>query len=139
MVGSGVAILESEVAEVVAAVSERMKEPTYAQLAVGNFVQAQPHVSKYLTAKMERLGGGEAVIHAVFHAEVLAECIRNHHGAERTVSFARLDETSGLDPVGRLQEQEPALAAYLEGNVEARMRGVIAHVGLALVAVHGDD
>lgn len=132
------AIPESEVAEVVAAVSERMKEPTYAQLAVGNFVQAQPHVSKFLTAKMERLGGGEAVIHAVFHAEVLAECIRTHHGTDRVVSFARLDETSGADPVGRLQEQEPALAAYLEGNVEARMRGVIAHVGLALVAVHGE-
>ncbi len=130
------AIPESEVAEVVAAVSERMKEPTYAQLAVGNFVQAQPHVSKYLTAKMERLGGGEAVIHAVFHAEVLAECFREHHGTEPVVSFARLDETSGLDPVGRFADEEPALATYLEGNVEARMRGVLAHVGLALAAVH---
>lgn len=131
-------ILESEVAGVVAAVSERMKEPAYAQLAVGNFVQSQPHVSKFLSAKMERLGGGEAVIHAVFHAEVLAECIRNHHGTEKVVSFPRLDETSGVDPVGRLKESEPALAAYLEGNVEARMRGVVAHVGLAMLAVHED-
>ena len=129
-------IPESEVAQVVAAVSERMKEPTYAQLAVGHFVQTQPQVSQFLTAKMERLGGGEAVIHAVFHAEVLAECVRAHHGADKAVSFARLDETSGPDPMGRLAATEPALAAYLEGNVEARLRGVVAHVGLALLAVH---
>ena len=133
------AVPENLVAAVVAAVSERMKDPMYAQLAVGSFVQSQPHLAKFLTAKMDRIGGGEAVIHAVFHAEVLAECVREHRGADKVVSFAKLDETSGDDPLGRLRSDEPALAEYLAGNVEAPLQPVVAHVGLALTAAHGAD
>ena len=137
MLRCAVAIPEKDVAAVVAAVSERMKDPMYAQLAVGSFVQAQPYLSKFLTAKMDRMGGGEAVIHAVFHAELLAECFRTHHGGDRVVGFEKLDQTHGDDPLDRFKGVEPALGAYLEGNADAPMRGVVAHVGLALAAAYG--
>ena len=130
-------IPETKVAEVVAAVSDRMKDPMYAQLAVGTFVQAQPYLSKFLTAKMDRMGGGEAGIHAVFHAELLAECFRETHGGERVVGFEKLDETHGDEPLERLRAVEPALADYLQGNVDPPMRAVVAHVGLALASVYG--
>lgn len=130
-------IPETLVAEVVSEVSQRMSDPSYPQLAIGGFVQAHPDVSRYLTAQLDELGGGEAVVHAVFHAEVLHECFRRH-GAEELppVRFRDLDVAATGDEVSGLRAAQPALADYLASNVdEEGMRRVLSLVGLAMARV----
>lgn len=126
-------IPENLVEQVVAQTSERMAaDAGYAQLAVGSFVQAQPSVSRYVTANTDSLGG-EGVIHVVFHAEVMAECFRSHLGRDvPPVGFAELDAASSGDRFERFREAQPALADYLQSNVEEEpVRDVLALIGLA--------
>ena len=129
-------IPEGTVAAVVAEVSTRMGNPDYGQLAIGAFVQSQPHLSRYVTAQADELGGGEAVMHAVFHAEVMAECFRRHLGRELgEVSFEDLHKTAlkGPDRISQLTEAEPALAGYLTANVEDQaVQGIVALLALAM-------
>ena len=127
-------IPEKLVAEVVAEVSVRMADPGYAQVAIGGFAQSHPDVGRYITAQLDELGGGEAVMHCVFHAEVMNECFRRHRGRELpSIGFAQLDAASGGDPLEVLKKKEPALADYVASNVEtAPMRSVLALVGLAM-------
>jgi hypothetical protein len=131
-------IPESVVAQVVADVSSRMSDPGYAQLAIGGFVQAHPDVGRYLSAHLDELGGGEAVMHAVFHAEVMNDCYRRHLGRElRPIRFRDLDAvanvTSSAGASSTLQKLEPALADYLASNVEEEaMRRVLALVAVAM-------
>ncbi len=126
-------IPEDVVAGVVSDVSGRMSNPNYGQVAVGSFAQAQPNLSRYLTAHVSDLGSGEAVIHVVFHAEVLSECFRRHRGRSLSVvDFDDLDEAHSDDLVGEFKKKEPALAGYVMSNVddEAAQR-LLAHVALA--------
>lgn len=128
-------IPESQVAAVVSEVSQRMSEPGYAQLAIGGFAQSHPDAGRYITAHLDELGGGEAVMHAVFHAEVLNECFRRHLERELPpVRFADLDAAAKIgDPIERLRASEPALADYVTSNVDAEaMRRVLALVALAM-------
>lgn len=127
-------IPETVVAAVVADVSSRMSDPTYAQLAIGGFAQAHPDVGRYLSAHLDELGGGEAVMHAVFHAEVMNECYRRHLGRElRAVRFPDLDRVANGDEKASLRAREPALADYLASNVETdAMQRVLSLVALAM-------
>ncbi|MDH5493179.1 MAG: hypothetical protein OEY14_14585 [Myxococcales bacterium] len=127
---------EDVVEAVATEVSMRMQEPTYAHVAVGSFVQAFPDLSRFLTAKTDALGGGEAVIHAVFHAEVLAECFRRATHAElASIGFVELDAAAGPDRLEALSELEPAIASYIASNIDAPpLRELLAHLGLALRA-----
>lgn len=127
-------IPETVVAAVVADVSSRMSDPTYAQLAIGGFAQAHPDVGRYLSAHLDELGGGEAVMHAVFHAEVMNECYRRHLGRElRSVRFPDLDRVANGDEKASLRAREPALADYLASNVETdAMQRVLSLVALAM-------
>ena len=128
-------ISEAVVAEVVARVSESMKDPSYAQLAVGGFVQAQPHISQYLSAKAARIGGAQSVVHIVFHAEVMAECFR--HGQDKhvddvVVEYRSLDRASRGDVMAEFQKREPALSSYVASNVdEEPLRLELCRIGLA--------
>jgi hypothetical protein len=127
---------EELVAKVVSEVSDRMAQPSYAQVAIGTFAEAHPDVSRYVTAHSEEIGGGEAVIHTVFHAQVIAECLDRHRGrATSPVSFGDLDATAVADSMGALAKKEPALASYLASNVDSGLiRELIAHICLALEA-----
>ena len=49
------AIEEAVVAEVVRETSERMKDPLFSQLAVGHFVESQPELAGYLSARAPRI------------------------------------------------------------------------------------
>jgi hypothetical protein len=130
------AVPETLVAEVVQEVSERMRDPQYPQVAIGSFAQSHPDVGRFITAHLDELGGGEGVMHTVFHAEVLNECFRRHIGRELPpVRFRELDQAALGDEVALLKKREKALAAYLESNVEgAAMLRVLSLVGLAMSA-----
>lgn len=127
-------IPESVVAAVVADVSSRMSDPSYAQLAIGGFAQAHPDVGRYLTAHLDELGGGEAVMHAVFHAEVMHECYRRHLGQDLpAIGFDDLDRVANGDETASLRAREPALADYLASNIETDvMRRLLSLVALAM-------
>jgi hypothetical protein len=133
------AISEKVVAEVVADVSSRMSDPTYAQLAIGGFAQAHPDAGRYITAHLDELGGGEAVMHTVFHAEVLSECFRRHLGHElRAIRFRDLDAAANGDEAATLRRLEPALADYLASNIDdGVMRRVLSLVALAMTKAAG--
>lgn len=129
-------IPEEKVEAVVREVSERMNEPNYAQVAIGNFVQAHPDVSRFITAHLEDLGGGEAVMHAVFHAEVLHQCFCRHIGRSMTpIGFGALDEAAQGDPVEKLSTRQPHLASYVASNVDDEgLRKLLALVAMAMDA-----
>ncbi len=127
-------IPEEIVAQVVSEVSKRMSDPGYGQIAIGSFAQSHPDVGRFITAHLDELGGGEAVMYTVFHAEVLNECFRRHREKDLTpIRFSDLDAAARGDATAGLRAREPALADYLASNVETEaMRSVLALVGLAM-------
>ena len=127
-------IPESVVEAVVGDVSKRMSEPNYAQVAIGTFVQSHPDAGRFITAHLDDLGGGEGVMHAVFHAQVLDECFRRHLGRSLTpIGFELLDMAAQNDPVVAFAKRQPALASYVASNVdEEPLRKLLALVGVAM-------
>jgi hypothetical protein len=127
-------IAEALVASVVAETSERMKDPQYVQLSLGEFVQSQRPLSQYLSSRAPKLGGAEALVTIVFHAQILCECL--HRGLKievPAVDFPTLDRASRDDPAKRFAEREPALSSYVVSNVdEPALRLELQKVGLAL-------
>lgn len=127
---------EDLVAGVVAAISEQMKDRDYTQLAVGHFVQSQPHVSRFISAQANVLGSGEAVVEAVFHLEVIRQCLEKAHGkAAAIVEFADLDAVHGDDPLTELATVQSAFADYVVSNIENEpIKNLVAHVAIAMDA-----
>ncbi len=127
-------IPEKVVGEVVQEASIKMSDPSYVQTQVGTFVQTQPAAAKYVTAHVKELGGAEAVVNAVFHASLMAACFVRHAGRSvRRISFEELDHVSGQDRDGRLRRVQPALADYIQANVEdAEMKKVLVLLALGM-------
>jgi hypothetical protein len=128
-------VLEEQVAAVVADISERMKDPNFAQLAVGAFVDSQPQIVRFLSSKASRLGGGQALMELVFHAEVIRECLtRGRSGREvPEVDYPLLDKASQGDFTQTFTTREPHLANYVASNLEQPgQRAELCRVGLAL-------
>jgi hypothetical protein len=130
---------EELVAEVVAEVSQRMREASYGQIAIGSFAQSQPDAGRYITAHLDELGSGEAVMYTVFHAELVSECFRRHLGHEpKSLRFSDLDAAATSDQLGGLRAREPAIAEYIESNVDDEaMRRVLSLVALAMSRAAG--
>ncbi len=133
------AIPESVVAAVVKDVSKRMKEPSYAQVAIGSFAENQPDIARYIGARAKELGGSEGVVQVAFHGEVMIECFRKHAKKEpRRITFRDLDACARFPVVSELTKRQPALADYVASNVDgAEIQKALALVGLALDKVAG--
>ncbi len=128
-------VSEEVVGAVVADISERMKDPAFAQLAVGSFVEGQPQISRFLSAKAGRLGGAQVLMELVFHAEVLRECLsRSQAGRDvPEVDYPMLDKASQGDFTKAFTKREPHLANYVASNLEQdNQRAELCRVGLAL-------
>jgi hypothetical protein len=127
-------IPEKVVAQMVQEASVKMNDPSYAQTMVGSWVQAQPAATKYMTAHVKEIGGAEAVVSMVFHAQILASCFLRHAGRSvRKMTFAELDHVSDGDRDGELKKRQPALFDYLQANVEnGEMRKVLTLIALAM-------
>ena len=125
---------ESVVEAVVGEVSASMSDPGYAQVRIGSYAQSHPDAGRFITPHLDDLGGGEAVMRAVFHAEVLNECFRRHIGRSLSpVGFDVLDRASEGDSVARFADRQPALASYVASNVDDdAMRKLLSLVGLAM-------
>jgi len=125
---------ETLVASVVADTSRRMSDPQFAQVAVGHFAQAQADLASYLSSRASRIGGAQGVLEVVFHAELLCECLRQHHGKELPrVPLRLLERAAKGDAVAEFAAAEPALASYVASNVDGEpVRVELCRVGLAL-------
>ncbi|MCB9594257.1 MAG: hypothetical protein H6719_16105 [Sandaracinaceae bacterium] len=124
---------EEVVAAVVTEVSQRMSEPAYAQVAIGTFVQEHPDAGRFITAHLDALGGGEGVMHTVFHAQVIDECFRRHRGGVGTVGFRELDLAAKGDAREILTRRQPALASYVASNVDDEaQRNLLALIAVAM-------
>ena len=127
-------IPEKVMAEMVKEASIKMNDPLYAQTMVGNWVQSQPAATKYMTAHVKELGGAEAVVNMVFHAQLLASCFLRHSGRSvPKMSFRELDAVSDGDRETELKRRQPALADYLTANVESdTMRRILTLIALGM-------
>ena len=128
------AIPEKVVAQVVQEAGMKMSDPRYTQTLVGSWVQGQPDAARYMSASAKELGGAEAVVNTVFHCALIAQCFLRHHGRSvRAMRFAELDAVSGGDRDARLRKLQPAIADYIEANVEsADMRRTVSLMALAM-------
>jgi hypothetical protein len=128
-------VLEDVVASVVNDTSLRMSDPQFAQIAVGHFVQAQPHLASYVSGRAARIGGAQGVLEVAFHAELLCECLRKLRGKELpAVPLRFLERAAKGDTVAEFTAAEPALASYVASNVDNEVvRLELCRVGLALV------
>jgi hypothetical protein len=124
------------IAEVVKDVSEKMSDANYTSVLVGGFVQEQAPAAQYLSAHADELGGPEGVVHAIFHAAVVAVCFqRAHNRSLPQISFEELDRATAGDREAELKDQQPAVLEYFEANVESEpMRRVLMLVALAMEA-----
>ncbi len=127
-------IPEKVVAQMVQEVSVKMNDPSYAQTMVGTWVQSQPAATKYMTAHVKEIGGAEAVVSMVFHAQILASCFLRHAGRSvRKMTYAELDHVSDGDREDMLKKRQPALFDYLQANVENdAMRRVLMLIALGM-------
>ena len=133
------AVSESVVSSVVSETSERMRDPQFTQVAVGHFVETQPEIARFLSARSRSIGGAQGVLEAAFHAELMCECLRRQsHGDVPAVDLRTLDRASQGDVVTVFSEREPALASYVASNVETQLlRRELCRIGLALVLASG--
>lgn len=127
-------IPEKTVAAVVTEAGTKMSDPQYAQTQVGTWVQLQPEAARFVSASARELGGAPGVVNTVFHATILAECYRRHTGrAVRKIRFPELDAVTRGDRTAALRKLQPALADYLDANVDhAAMRSTLELLALAM-------
>lgn len=111
-----------------------MKEPQFAQVAVGHFVESQPEMARFLSVRSARIGGAQGVLEVAFHGELLCECLRRSLKRELpSVSLRVLDRASQGDTVATFTSREPALASYVASNIEQEsLRLELCRIGLAL-------
>lgn len=127
-------IPEKTVVEVVQEASMKMSDPNYSAVLVGGFVQQQPAASEYIKSNINELGGAEAVVNCIFHAALIALCFqRGNNRSVRAMTFDELDHVSSGDREATLKEQQPAILAYIEENVEdSSMRNTLVLLALAM-------
>ena len=112
-------VKEQHVALVVKEVSAGAEDPQHVASLVGAFMQVQPTVGHYVSAHSNELGL-EGVVLTLLHASVMARAVETAQGRRlRAVRFEDLDGAAknGSRP---LADDEPELAGYLEGNLDAR-------------------
>jgi dihydroorotate dehydrogenase len=122
------------VAEVVAEADVKMSDPNYSAVMVGGFVQEQKAAAQYVGAHERDLGSPEAVVNAIFHAALIGEIFkRTNNRTVRAMDFQDLDHVSGENYAQRLKDLQPAIAEYIEVNVQSPpMRKVLQLLALAM-------
>jgi hypothetical protein len=112
-------ITEVTVAKIVAEVSRQLGNATYVDQRVGEIVQRQPNVMRYIVAYQPELGV-DGVVGALFHTAVLCTCAATQRGRLLPpLTMAELD--AGAQRVlldGELRRCQPHLLDYLMANVE---------------------
>lgn len=111
-----------------------MTDPNYSAVQVGGFVQAQTAAAQYVGAHVDELGGADKVAETLFHAAIIGLCFqRGYRRTVREMTFEELDYVADGDRLARLREDQPAIADYIEVNIEsAPIRKVLVLIALAM-------
>ncbi|HEX8952059.1 MAG TPA: hypothetical protein VF945_09465 [Polyangia bacterium] len=113
-------VKEQHVASVVEEVSAGAADPQHVASLVGAFMQVQPTVGHYVSAHSNELGL-EGVVLTLLHASVMARAVELAQGRRlRAVRFEDLDGAARRGKGRTLADDEPELAGYLEGNLDAK-------------------
>lgn len=118
--------------------SQLDSDPQFSQLAVAHFVEEQPDLVRYLTARL-RNDDQDTIVESVFHAELIASCLRASADVQSLppISFDALDQASqGLDDFhAQLATMAKPLADYLFTNLERDdLRQTVSLIALAMLA-----
>ncbi len=133
-------VKEQHVAAVVKEVSAGADDPQHVASLVGAFMQIQPTVGHYVSAHSNELGL-EGVVLTLLHASVMARAVELAVGRRlRPIRFEDLDGAARTMSDGEpaLAKDEPELAGYLEGNLDAKdptLAGGKRDVALRLLAL----
>ncbi|MCA1663532.1 MAG: hypothetical protein LC659_04565 [Myxococcales bacterium] len=113
-------VKEQHVATVVKEVSAGAEDPQHVASLVGAFMQIQPTVGHYVSAHSNELGL-EGVVLTLLHASVMARAVELALGRRmRAIRFEDLDAAARMGDGRGLADEEPELAGYLEGNLDAK-------------------
>jgi len=128
---------KATVADLVAEASSKMSNPDYSAVMIGGFVQRQAPACQFITAHEAELGGTEAIVGVIFHCALVEQCfVRASGRAIRTISYQDLDGVSGGDSLGTLTKRQPAIAEFIESNLEhPGARQLVALLALAIDTV----
>lgn len=126
-------LTKDQVAAVVTEASQRMSDPNYSAMMVGEFVQHQTPVSQFISAHERELGGAEAIINVIFHCALVASCYQRNGGRVRTLSYQDLDDAARGEPLVRLEEAQLPLYEFIMANVEhVEAQKLVAMIALAI-------
>ena len=109
-------VSEQQVAQVVAEFSQGAEDdPRHAASIVGGFMQRQPTIGHYVSSHSKELGL-EGVVLTLLHAAVITRCVELVAGRALAPITAR-DLDAATSAPDELATAEPALIAYMEGNI----------------------
>jgi hypothetical protein len=131
-----VKLKKEQVAAVVSEASTKMSDSNYSAVMVGGFVQRQNPAAQFISAHERELGGAEAIVSVIFHCALIELCFERAGGRPRSLSYEDLDGVAGGDSLAKLKSAQPALAEFIESNLEnGEARSLVALMGLALDSV----
>lgn len=128
-------LTQEQVAAVVAEAGQKMSDPNFASVLVGEFVENQPMVTSFISAHEQELGGTEAIVSVIFHCALVAQCYLRNGGRVRSMSYEDLDGAALGEPMPRLEKAQLPLHEFIAANVEnVDAQKLIAMIALAIDA-----
>jgi hypothetical protein len=126
-------LTKEKVAAVVTEASQKMSDPNYSALVVGEFVQRQTPVAQFISAHERELGGAEPIINVIFHCALVAQCFQRSGGRVRTLTYEDLDAAASGEPLVRLEEAQLPLHEFIKANIENEdAQKLVAMIALAI-------
>ena len=126
-------LTKEQVAAVVTEASQKMSDPNYTAVMVGEFVQRQTPVAQFISAHERELGGAESIVNVIFHCALVAQCFQRNGGRARTLSYEDLDAAARGEPLVRLAEAQPPVHEFIQANIEnVEAQNLVAMIALAI-------
>jgi hypothetical protein len=126
-------LTKEQVAAVVTEASQKMTDPNYSAVMVGEFVQNQTPVAQFISAHERELGGAESIVNVIFHCALVAQCFKRSGGKVRTLSYADLDDAARGEPLVRLEKAQLPLHEFIKANIEnEEAQKLVAMIALAI-------
>jgi len=126
-------LTKEQVAAVVTEASQKMSDPNYSAVMVGEFVQRQTPVAQFISAHAQELGGAESIVSVIFHCALVAQCFQRNGGRIRTLSYQDLDDAARGEPLVRLEQAQLPLHEFIKANIENEdAQKLVAMIALAI-------
>lgn len=126
-------LTKEQVAAVVTEASQKMSDPNYSAVMVGEFVQRQQHVAHFISAHDRELGGAESIVNVIFHCALVSQCFQRNGGRIRMLTYEDLDGAARGEPLVRLEQAQLPLHEFIKANIENEdAQKLVAMIALAI-------